>query len=250
MSADHHRAEETGGGAAAFGTTHWSVVIAASHRESPQAAEALEKLCSTYWYPLYACVRRQGYSPEDAQDLTQDFFTRLLARDYLARADPHWGKFRSFLLAGLERFLCDEWDKVHRLKRGGGQKAISFDAQLAEERYRLEPVEPMTPERLFERSWAMTLLEHAAGRLRQEYVSAGKADQYEQLTDFRLDVPEQPAYAQAATHLGLSESAVKSAIYRLRQRHHQLVREEIVQTLADPAEVDEEIQYLLKVIAD
>ena len=250
MAADDHRAENAGGRAAVFATTHWSVVLAAGHGETPQAAEALEKLCSTYWYPLYACVRRQGYGPEDAQDFTQEFFARLLARDYLARANPQWGKFRSFLLAGLKRFLCDEWDKAHRLKRGGGQKAISFDAQLAEERYRLEPVEPVTPERLFERSWAMTLLEQAAGRLQQEYVSAGKTDLYEQLTDFRLDVPEQPAYAQAATQLGLSESAVKSAIHRLRQRHHQLVREEILQTVANPAEVDDEIQYLLRVIAD
>ena len=250
MAADYYRAEEAGSAAAAFATTHWSVVLAVGHSESPQAAEALEKLCGVYWYPLYACVRRQGYAPEDAQDLTQEFFARLLARDYLARANPQCGKFRSFLLTGLKRFLCDEWDKAHRLKRGGGQKAISFDSQLAEERYRLEPVEPMTPERLFERSWAMTLLEQAACRLQQEYVSAGKADLYQQLTDFRLDVPEQPAYAQAATHLGLSESAVKSAIHRLRQRHLLLVREEITQTLDNPAAVDEEIQYLLRVIAD
>jgi len=250
MTADDHRAEELGGRAAAFATTHWSVVLAAGHHELPQAAAALEKLCCTYWYPLYACVRRQGYSPEDAQDLTQEFFARLLAKDYVARADPQRGKFRSFLLTGLKRFLCDEWDKACRLKRGGGQKPISFDTHSAEERYRLEPVEQMTPERLFERSWAMTLLERAAGRLQEEFMSAGKADLYEQLTGFRLDAPEQPAYAQVARHLGLSESAVKSAIHRLRQRHHQLVREEIVQTLGDPAEVDEEIQYLLKVIAD
>lgn len=249
MAADYHRAEETGGRAAAFATTHWSVVLAAGHRESPQAAEALESLCSTYWYPLYACVRRQGYGPEDAQDLTQEFFARLLAGDHLARANPHWGKFRSFLLAGLKHFLCDEWDKAHRLKRGGGQKLISFDAQVAEERYRLEPVEPMTPEHLFERSWAMTLLDCAAGRLREEYVASGRSKLYDQLTEFRLDVPEQRAYAEVAAQLGLSESALKSAIHRLRQRHHQLVREEITQTLADPAEADEEIRYLLGVIA-
>ena len=175
MTADAHRAEETGGRAAAFATTHWSVVLAAGHQESPQAAEALEKLCRSYWYPLYACVRRLDFGPEDAQDLTQEFFHQLLARDYVARADPHRGKFRTFLLTGLKRFLCDERDKARRLKRGGGQQVISFDAHSAEGRYLLEPVDQMTPERIFERSWATTLLEHAAARLRDEYVTSGRA---------------------------------------------------------------------------
>jgi RNA polymerase sigma factor (sigma-70 family) len=248
MAADYHRAEETGGRAAAFATTHWSVVLAAGYRESPQAAEALEKLCRTYWYPLYACVRRRGYGPEDAQDLTQEFFARLLAKDYLARADPEAGKFRSFLLTGLKRLLCDEWDKSRRLKRGGGRQVLSFDEKLAEDRYRLEPVDNVTPEVLFERSWAATLLERAAGRLREEYQAAGRAELYEQLTEFQLDASQPRTYAEAATQLGLSHSAVKSAIHRLRQRHLQLVRDEIAQTVADPAEVDEEIRYLLGVI--
>jgi DNA-directed RNA polymerase specialized sigma24 family protein len=249
MAADYPRAEETGGRAAAFATTHWSVVLAAGRGESPRAAEALEQLCGTYWYPLYACVRRQGYGPDDAEDLTQEFFARLLASDYLARADPHSGKFRSFLLTGLKRFLCDQWDKAHRLKRGGGQRVISFDQQSAEERYRLEPTDQLTPERLFERSWAATLLERAAARLRDEYLAAGKAELFHQLTEFRLDVPEQRAYATVAAELGLGESALKSAIHRLRQRHLQLVRDEIAQTVAEPAEVDEEIRYLLGVIS-
>ena len=248
MAADYHRADETGGRAAAFATTHWSVVLAAGHRESPQAADALEKLCRTYWYPLYACVRRHGYGPEDAQDLTQEFFARLLAKDYLARADPEGGKFRSFLLTGLKRFLCDEWDKSRRLKRGGGRKVLSFDQGFAEDRYRLEPVEEVTPEVLFERSWAATLLERAAGRLREEYQAAGRAELHEQLTEFQLDASQPRAYAEVAAQLGLSQSAVKSAIHRLRQRHLQLVRDEIAQTVADPAEVDGEIRYLLGVI--
>jgi len=232
-----------------FTTTHWSVVLAAADQESPQAAQALEQLCRTYWYPLYAYVRRQGYTPEDAQDLTQEFFARVLARDYLTRADPNKGKFRSFLLAGIKNLLCDERDKAHRLKRGGGQKVISFDEEVAEGRYRLEGVDEMTPERVFERSWAAALLERAANRLREEYVAAGKVALYEQLTEFRFDASGQRAYAEVAVRLGLSESAVKSAIRRLRQRHHLLVRDEIAQTVANPAEVDEEIRHLLGVVA-
>ncbi len=234
---------------AAFATTHWSVVLAAGQRDTPQAAAALEQLCRTHWYPLYAYVRRRGYSPEDAQDLTQEFFARLLAKDYLALAEPHKGKFRSFLLAGLKNLLSDERDRANRLKRGGGQKPISFDAQTAEDRYRLEPVDPITPERLFERSWAAAALERTACRLRDEYLAAGKAELYEQLTEFRRDSTEQRPYAEVGAELGLSESAVKSAIHRLRWRHQQLVREEIAQTLGDPAEVDEEIRYLLRLIA-
>lgn len=249
MTADAHRAEEAGGRATAFATTHWSVVLAAGHQESSQAAEALEKLCRSYWYPLYACVRREGFGPEDSQDLTQEFFARLLARDYVARADPHRGKFRSFLLTGLKHFLSDERDKARRLKRGGGAQVISFDAQVAEDRYHLEPVDHLTPERVFERNWATTLLERVAARLRDEYVASGRAELHEQLTEFRLDAPEQRPYAEVAARVGVSESAVKSAIHRLRQRHHQLVREEITQTLADPAAADEEIRYLLGVMA-
>lgn len=232
-----------------FATTHWSVVLAAGQRDTPQSAAALERLCSTYWYPLYAYLRRWGSNPEEAQDLTQEFFARLLAKDYLAKADPQKGKFRTFLLAGLKNLVCDELDKAGRLKRGGGQAVISIDEQAAEGRYGLEPVDELTPERLFERSWGTTLLERVASRLREEYVAAGKGELYEQLTEFRLDASEQRAYAEVAAVLGLSESAVKSAIRRMRQRHHQLVREEIAQTVADPSEVDEEIRYLLGVMA-
>jgi len=233
---------------ATFATTHWSVVLAAGQGSETQAAQALEQLCRAYWYPLYAYARRWGHGPDDAQDLTQEFFARLLAKDYLAKADPQKGKFRSFLLAGLKNLLCDERDKAGRLKRGGGQPVISFDERVAEGRYGLEPVDELTPERLFERSWGATLLERAASRLHEEYVGAGKTELYEQLTEFRLDASESRAYAEVAAALSSSESAVKSAIYRLRQRHHELVRDEIAQTLADPAEVDEEIRYLLGVM--
>ena len=237
------------GGEAAFTTTHWSVVVAAGRAASPQASAALEELCRTYWYPLYAYLRRCGYAPEDAQDLTQEFFAQLLAKEYVARADPHKGKFRSFLLVGLKNLVSHEREKARRLKRGGGQKVISFDEQVAEDHYRFEPADELTPERVFERSWAATLLERAAGRLREEYCASGKAELYDGLCGFRLDAPEPRAYADAAARLRLSESAIKSAIRRLRQRHHQLVREEIAQTVADPAEVDEEIRHLLQVVA-
>jgi RNA polymerase sigma factor (sigma-70 family) len=232
-----------------FATTQWSLVLAAGQqRDDVHASEALERLCRIYWYPLYAYIRRRGYTPEDAEDLTQEFFAQLLARGYVARADPHAGKFRSFLLAGINYLLCDERDRGRRLKRGGGQKVISFDEKAAEDRYRLEPADRMTPERMFERSWVATLLERAAGRLRKEYSAAGKAGLLDQLTEFRLDAIGQRTYREVAAQLGLSESGVKSAILRLRRRHHQLVREEIAETVADPSEVDGEIRYLLRML--
>jgi RNA polymerase sigma factor (sigma-70 family) len=235
-------------GTGEFPSTHWSVVVEAGQRSDAQASEALEHLCRSYWYPLYAYIRRRGYSSKDAEDLTQEFFARLLAGDFLARADPQKGKFRSFLLGGINFLLCDERDRANRLKRGAGQELISFDQAGAEARYRLEPADTMTPERLFERSWVMTLLERAADRLREEYAAAGKARLHAHLTGFRLDVPGQPPYREVAEQLGQSGSAIKSAILRLRRRHRQLVREEIAQTVADPADVDEEIRYLMLVL--
>jgi RNA polymerase sigma factor (sigma-70 family) len=232
-----------------FATTRWSLVLAAGQRsKDARASEALENLCLIYWYPLYAYVRRRGYAPGDAEDLTQEFFARLLARDYLARADPHAGKFRSFLLAGINYLLSDERDKASRLKRGGGRKVISFDEEAAEARYRLEPEDQMTPERVFERSWVTTLIERAARNLREEYAAAGRAGLYDQLTEFRLDASGQRAYGEVAAQLGQSESSVKSAILRLRRRHRQLVRAEIAQTVADPSDVDNEIRYLLRML--
>jgi len=237
------------GRTATFATTHWSVVLAAGQDESTHAAAALEQLCRAYWYPLYAFVRRYGYHQEDAQDVVQEFFARLLAKDYLARANPHKGRFRSFLLTALKNLLCDEHDKASRLKHGGGQAILSLDAQVAEDRYRLEPADAHTPEQLYERSWAAALLERAAGRLQEAYAAGGRAELFEQLTGFRLDADEPRAYAEAAAQLGLTESAVKSAIRRMRHRHQELVRDEIAQTLVDPAEMDDEIRHLLNVIS-
>jgi len=231
-----------------FATTHWSQVLAVGQHDAARAADALEQLCRTYWRPLYAYVRRRGYPQDAAEDLTQEFFARLLAGDYLARADPHKGRFRSFLLTGIKYLLADEQDKAHRLKRGGGVQTVSLDVESAESRYRMEPADTLTPERVFERAWVATVLERAADRLREEYAAAGQAALYAQLTEFRLDSQDQRAYAEVGTQSGLSASAVKSAIRRLRVRHQCLVRDEVAGTVADPADVNDEIRHLLQVV--
>jgi RNA polymerase sigma factor (sigma-70 family) len=224
-------------------------VRAAGRRDSEQTTAASEQLCRMYWYPIYAYARRSGLTPADAEDLTQEFFARLLAGDFLARADPAKGRFRSFLLAGLKHLLSDERKKAGRLKRGGGRSVVPVDEVEAEDRYRLELTDPLTPERAFERGWATMVLAQAAALLRAEYSAAGKDRLYEQLSEFRLDGGEPRSYAEVAIKAGLSESAIKSAVHRLRRRHYQLVREEIARTVADPADVDEEIRYLLDVMS-
>ena len=234
-------------GAFKFTTTHWSVVVMAQEPDSPHAAEALERLCRTYWYPLYAFVRRQGCTPEDAQDLTQEFFARLLAKNYLAQVERQKGKFRSFLLAALRHFLSDQRDRARAVKRGGGADCLSLDAQTAEERYHLEPVDRMDAEKTYERRWAMTLLEQALTRLRDENVAAGKAVLFERLRSFVAGETDSSC-AEAAAQLALTESALKSALHRLRQRYRELVREEIAHTVADPAEIDDELSYLIAVM--
>jgi RNA polymerase sigma-70 factor (ECF subfamily) len=231
-----------------FATTHWSVVLATADQDSPQAAVALEQLCRTYWYPLYAYVRRRGHGPEDAQDLTQEFFARLLARNSLAQVGPEKGKFRSFLLAALRHFLSDQRDRVRAAKRGGGVEILSLDAQEAEERYRLEPVERLDAERIYERRWAMTLLEQALTRLRDESVAAGKTELFERLRSFVAGDSEVTC-GEVASELRLSESAVKSAVHRLRERYRAFVREEIAHTVADPTEIEAEIRYLIMVMS-
>jgi len=231
-----------------FATTHWSVVLAAGRSTNLQASEALAQLCRTYWYPLYAYVRRQGYSPEDSQDLTQAFFTRLLAKNYLGQVEQAKGKFRSFLLAALRHFLSDERDKARTLKRGGGGAHISLDAQEAENRYRLEPVDRMDAEKIFERRWAMTLLDRALDRLRDESAADAKSDTFEALKPFVAGDSELSC-GEMASRLGQTESAVKSAVHRLRCRYRELVREEIAHTVAEPAEVDAEIRYLITVMS-
>jgi len=232
-----------------FTTTHWSLILNAQDTASPLAADALEKLCRAYWYPLYVYVRRQGEDEESAKDLTQGFFARLLEKRYLAQVHPERGKFRCFLLTALKHFLADERDKARAQKRGGGQALVSLDDSTGEARYRLEPVDVMDAERLFERRWALTLLEQARARLKEEYLESGKSGLYERLKVFEAGDRNGPVYAKVAAELGLTEAGVKSAVFRLRQRFRELVREEVANTVESPAEVDAEIRYLISVIS-
>jgi RNA polymerase sigma-70 factor (ECF subfamily) len=232
-----------------FTTTHWSVVLAAGLSESPQAAQALETLCGTYWYPLYAYVRRRGHGHEDAQDLTQAFLLQLLERKSFARVDRGRGRFRSFLLAGLNYFLADAHDHASAQKRGGGQPALSFDAQTAERRYRLEPEDDRSPDKLFERQWALALLDQVLTRLEKEFCKTGKAELFQQLRVFLVAGRGEAIYTQVATELGLSREAVKKAVHRMRHRYYALFREAIAQTVSDPAQVADEMRYLCAVMA-
>lgn len=232
-----------------FATTHWSVVLAAGRTNTPQSIEALQKLCCTYWYPLYAFIRRKGNGPPDAQDLTQAFFARLLEKNYVAQADRERGRFRTFLLAALTHFLADEWDKARRLKRGGHRKMISFDAASAEERYRLEPIDQLDAARLYERRWVTTLFDQVLARLEQEFRDAGKGELFDGLKSSLLAEDTAPGYAQRGARLGLKEDAVKQAVHRMRRRYRELFREEIAQTVADPGEVDDELKHLFAVLS-
>lgn len=232
-----------------FATTHWTAVLAAGRTGSKQADVALEELCRTYWYPLYAYVRRHGHSREDAEDLTQGFFARLLEKHYLEGLTSEKGRFRAFLLVAVKRFLANEWDRANRQKRGGGLAPLSLDWQDADTRYQITPAHDLSPDKLYDRAWALTLLERVIIRLRDENRGEGKAKLYEQLRPFLMmgkgDIP----YAQAAVTLGLTEGTVRVAVHRLRRRYRELLREEIAQTLSDPAQADEEMQALFIALA-
>ncbi len=236
-------------GAATFATTHWSVVLATGEAESPLAQAALEELCHAYWYPLYVFLRRDGHSAEDAQDVVQGFFLYLLQRDILQTARPERGRFRSFLLGTLKHFLADEKKKVQARKRGGGQRFISWDLAQAEHRFLMEPVDKASADRLFEYRWALTILDRALDHLRAECDSDARTRVFEHLKAFVTGEKGALSYTDAAAELGLSLSAVKSAIFRLRRRYHELVREEVAQTVGDPREVEDELRYMLKVFS-
>jgi RNA polymerase sigma-70 factor (ECF subfamily) len=227
-----------------FATTHWTVVLAAGRRSTPQAGHALEELCRTYWFPLYAYVRRRGHTKEDAEDLTQAFFARFLARNYLEGLSAERGRFRAFLLAALKHFIINEWKKSQRLKRGGGEVTLSLDWETADTQFQIAATAEPSPDKAFDREWALALLERVIVRLREECVATGKGRQFEQLKTFLTAGKGALSYADAARSLGMDEGAARAAVHRLRKRYRQLLREEIAQTLFDPAQVDEEMRTL------
>jgi DNA-directed RNA polymerase specialized sigma24 family protein len=230
--------------AARFPTTHWSRVAAAGDRATPEDREALAELCRAYWYPLYAFIRRKGRGPEEALDLTQDYFARLLESETVAAADPLRGRFRSFLMADCSRFLADCRERDHAAKRGGGVTPLSIDARDAEGRYLREPAHGRTPERLFERDWALALLDGVLAQLRDEYERSGRGAAFGALKVALTDGPRTVPHDELAGRLGTTAGAVQVAIHRLRRRYRDLVREAIAATVADAAEVEDEIRYL------
>src|SRR6266545_6648204 len=232
-----------------FPHTRWSVVLAARDDKNDGSAQALETLCQSYWYPLYAFVRRQGRSPHDAQDLTQGFFARLLEKNYLDDVRRERGKFRSFLLASMKHFLANEWDRARAQKRGGAHPHVPIDTQSAETRYGLEPAHDQTPEKLFERRWALTLLDNVLTRLREEFVASGKAEQFDQLKVALTADKRAVPYAELGARLGMSQGAVKVAVHRLRAHYRQVLRAEIANTVSSPADVEEEIRHLFAALA-
>ncbi len=228
-----------------FAATRWSVVLAAKGRSGTHTRRALEELIRIYWFPVYAYIRRQGQAPPQAEDLTQEFFTRLLEKKQLAIADQSKGRFRNFLLTAVKRFLVNEWDKSQALKRGGGRTVISMDSLEAETRYSIEPVDDMTPERLFQRRWALAVLDQVLLLLRLEHEQAGKAGLFEALGP-TLAAGAEESYACLAAALGMSEGAVKVAAHRMRRRYRQLLRQEIGHTMAGTEGIEEEIRNLME----
>lgn len=232
-----------------FVTTRWTVVLAAGRKSSPQSDRALGELCQTYWYPLYAYVRRRGSSKEDAEDLVQAFFEKFLAKNYLDGLAAERGKFRAFLLASLKHFLANERDKEQRQKRGGGATHLSLDWQSAEERYHLDPPDPARPDAAFDREWALALLERVIARLRAECEAEGKAALFDQTKGYLMVGEEAIPHAEAARILGMDQGAVRVAVHRLRKRYRELLREEIAQTLDNPGDVAEELRSLRAALA-
>jgi RNA polymerase sigma-70 factor (ECF subfamily) len=234
-------------GSSQFPTTRWTLVVAAGDPHKKEARSALVSLCENYWYPLYAYLRRRGYPTDQAQDLTQQFFVRMLEGRYLDRADPEKGRFRSFILTSLKFFVADEEDRDRAQKRGGGV-TVPLEFGSGEERYQREPAHDETPERIFERRWALAMLDRVVERLRNEFVQHGRPEHFERLKVFLLGQSDAP-YAALAIEMNTSEGALKVAIHRLRKRYRDLFRQEIADTVADPAEVESELRYLAAVLS-
>src|SRR5947207_5124908 len=239
--------QSTQNGAAAFATTHWSVVLAAQG-ESAAAREALEKLCRTYWWPLYGFVRREGYRPEEAQDLTQAFFARLLERRDLETVRQERGRLRSYLLTSINKFLSKARHREMTVKRGEGRPLVSLDDLLARERADQEPAHKLSPDRIYERRWALTLLEQVLVRLRAEYEAAGKLPLFDRMKELLAGESGQLSQAEIAAEMGMNENAVKQAFHRLRHRYRQLLEEEIAHTVAAPDDVEDELRHFIAVL--
>jgi RNA polymerase sigma-70 factor (ECF subfamily) len=232
---------------AQFATTHWSVVLAAGRGTGPASREALATLCGTYWYPIYAYGRRRGLDADQAADLTQGFFTRLLEKKTMRGADPARGKFRSYMLGAYKHFLSHEWARAHAKKRGGGRRFVPIDPVEAETRYGLEPAHDLTPEKLYDRQWALAVLETALADLGHQCAGEGKRRHFDRFKEF-LSGGSGPAYREAGAELGLSEGAVRVVVHRLRRRYRQILREHIQRTVDSPEQVDEEIDHLFTAI--
>ncbi len=232
-------------------TTHWSVVLAAGHsRAGPDAQLALERLCQSCWFPLYSYARRRGHSPEDAEDLTQEFFCRLLQHHWLEKADPARGRFRSFLLMAMNRFLANEWDKLKAQKRGGAARPTPITLEDAESRYALQPAtDPNSPELAYDREWALSLLDNVVRALRDEYATQGRGALFDTLKPCLVGSRETQPYAALAGTLAMSEGAVKVAVCRLRERYRTLLKEAVAHTVAEPADADDELRHLFRVLA-
>jgi RNA polymerase sigma-70 factor (ECF subfamily) len=232
-----------------FPVTQWTLVVAAGATPSPESTAALERLCGTYWYPLYAYVRRCGHPAADAEDLTQEFFARVLEHQWIARADRDLGRFRSFLLMAMKRFMAKEWAKANTLKRGGGVRLVPLRFDTAETRYCREPADTSTPEQVYEKQWALLLLEAVMKRLREDYARDGKGALFDALQPCLVGSREAQPYAALAARLGMSEGAVRTAVCRLRERYREHTKQEIGQTVASPAEIDGELRHLFRVLA-
>lgn len=233
-----------------FVTTRWTVVLSAGRKSSPDSDRALAELCRNYWYPLYAYVRRKSHSKEDAEDLTQAFFARFLEKNYLEGLDADRGRFRAFLLAAMKHFLANEWDKAGRQKRGGGVAHLSLDWRSADERFHLDPPDTRSPDRLFDREWALALLERVVERLGAELSHEGNGALFDRTRSFLMAGDGAMAYGDAARALGMTEGALRVAVHRMRKRYRELLRDEIAQTLRDPARVQDELRSLQAALAD